>query len=81
MIHLALKWMARAMFLLAVFSALTAIYMYYTLNYGGCTEGGVTCNTNVATLYASGIGIVGFAVSGYAAHIIAKGFKKDPDRD
>ncbi len=74
MVSLALKWMARAMFALAVFSALTAIYMYYTLNFGGCTEGGPECNTNLATLYASGLGIVGFAVSGYAAHVISKGF-------
>ena len=81
MISLALKWMARAMFALAVFSALTAIYMYYTLNFGSCTGGGPTCNANVATLYASGIGIVGFAVSGYAAHIIAKGFAKQQDGD
>lgn len=68
------------MFLLAIFSALTAIYMYYTLNFGACTQGGPTCNSNVATLYASGLGIVGFAVSGYAAHIISKGFAdEDPD--
>lgn len=80
MISLALKWMARAMFLLAIFSALTAIYMYYTLNFGACTEGGPTCNSNVATLYASGLGIVGFAVSGYAAQVISKGFAdEDPD--
>ena len=80
MISLALKWMARAMFALAAFSALTAIYMYYTLNFGACAEGGPTCANNLATLYASGIGIVGFAVSGYAAHIISKGFaENDPD--
>lgn len=81
MISLALKWMARAMFALAVFSALTAIYMYYTLNFGGCVNGGPTCNTNVATLYAAGLGIVGFAVSGYAAHVISKGFSNREDGD
>ncbi len=75
MIALALKWFARAMFALAVFSALTALYMYYTLNYGSCTEGGPTCNTNIATMYAAGIGIVGFSVSAFAANIISKGFQ------
>ena len=79
MVSLALKWMARAMFALAVFSALTAIYMYYTLNFGGCAEGGPECNTNLATLYASGLGIVGFAVSGYAAHVIGKGFANNAE--
>ena len=80
MISLALKWLARAMFALAVFSALTAIYMYYTLNFGSCVDGGPPCNTNLATLYASGLGIVGFAVSGYAASIISKGFSdSEPD--
>ena len=81
MINLALKWMARAMFALAVFSSLTAIYMYSTLNFGSCVEGGPTCNTNVATLYAACLGIVGFAVSGYAAHIISKGFSNQEDGD
>lgn len=74
MIALALKWLSRAMFALAVFAALTAIYMFYTLNYGGCADGGPTCNTNLATLYAAGLGIVGFSVSAYAAHLISKGF-------
>lgn len=77
MIALALKWFARAMFALAAFSALTAIYMYYTLNYGGCADGGEACGTNLATLYAAGLGIVGFSVSGYAALIISKGFMAD----
>lgn len=80
MIALALKWLSRAMFALAVFAALTAIYMFYTLNYGGCAEGGADCNTHVATLYAAGIGIVGFSVSAYAAHIIAKGFEDAGER-
>lgn len=66
------------MLLLAVFSAVTAIYMYYTLNYGACTSGGDGCGTNLATLYAAGLGIVGFSVSGYAAHIISKGFAPPP---
>lgn len=80
MISLALKWLARALFALAVFSALTAIYMYYTLNFGSCVNGGPTCNSNVAALYASGLGIVGFAVSGYAASVISKGFAdQEPD--
>ncbi|MCR9270882.1 MAG: hypothetical protein ACX94B_05455 [Henriciella sp.] len=78
MISLALKWMARAMFALALFSALTAIYMYYTLNFGSCTDNAPECSTNLATLYASGLGIVGFAVSGYAAHVISKGFAAPP---
>ncbi|NQY98088.1 MAG: hypothetical protein HRT82_13115 [Henriciella sp.] len=77
MIALALKWLSRAMFALAVFAALTAIYMFYTLNFGSCTEGGPECSTNLATLYASGIGIVGFSVSAYAAHIIGKGFDSE----
>ena len=81
MISLALKWMARAMFALALFSALTAIYMYYTLNFGSCVEGGPNCNSNVAALYAAGLGIVGFAVSGYAAHVISKGFSNQNDSD
>lgn len=80
MLALALKWLAIAMFALAVFSALTAIYMYYTLNFGSCREGSVACNTNLATLYAAGVGIVGFSVSAYAAHAIGKGFDKQ-DRD
>lgn len=80
MISLALKWLSRALFALALFSALTAIYMYYTLNFGSCVDGGPTCNTNLATLYAAGLGIVGFAVSGYAAAVISKGFA-DADDD
>lgn len=79
MIALGLKWLSRALFALAVFAALTAIYMFYTLNFGGCAEGGPDCATNLATLYAAGIGIVGFSVSAYAAHIIAKGFDEAGD--
>jgi len=79
MVSLALKWMARAMFALALFSALTAIYMYYTLNFGECAVGGPECNTHLATLYAAGLGIVGFAVSGYAAHVIGKGFAENAE--
>ncbi len=81
MISLALKWLARALFALALFSALTALFMYYSLNFGSCSEGGPACNTQLATLFASGIGIVGFAVSGYAAHIIGKGFAPDGNGD
>lgn len=77
MIALALKWLGRAMIALAAFSALTALYMYYTLNFGGCAEGGDGCGTNLATLYAAGLGIVGFSVSGYAAFVISKGFSED----
>ena len=77
MIGLALKWLTVALVALAIFSALTAIYMYYTLNFGSCTEGGPTCNSNLAALYASGLGIVGFSVSAYAAHVIGKGFRAD----
>ena len=77
MIALALKWLARALLALAVFAALTALYMYYTLNYGSCAEGGPTCNTHLATLYAAGLGIVGFSVSSYAAYAIGKGFERD----
>lgn len=79
MISLALKWLARAMLALALFSALTALYMYYTLNYGTCVDGGASCNTNLATMYSAGLGIVGFSVSGYAAHVISKGFERNPD--
>ncbi|NQY15507.1 MAG: hypothetical protein HRT81_16880 [Henriciella sp.] len=79
MIGLALKWFGRAMLALAVFSAITAIYMYYSLNYGDCSAGGEGCETHLATLYAAGLGIVGFSVSGYAAHIISKGFAQDTD--
>ncbi len=79
MLALALKWFARALFALSVFSALTAIYMYYTLNYGSCINGGEACNSNLATLYAAGIGIVGFGVSAYASNRIAKSFQ-NPDR-
>lgn len=80
MISLGLKWLSRALFALAVFAALTAIYMFYTLNYGSCAEGGPNCNTNLATLYAAGIGIVGFSVSAYAANLIGKGFEVPEDR-
>lgn len=79
MIGLALKWLAMALFALALFSALTAIYMYYTLNYGACSEGGPDCATSLATLYAAGIGIAGFSVSAYAAHVIGKGFRQNGD--
>lgn len=79
MIALALKWLARALFALAVFAALTAIYMFYTLNFGSCAEGGPSCNTNLATLYAAGIGIVGFSVSAYAANVISNGFDDSDD--
>jgi hypothetical protein len=78
-IALALKWIARATIALAVFSAATALYMYYTLNFGDCASGGEACATNLATLYAAGIGIVGFGVSGYAAHVIARGFDQPED--
>lgn len=64
---------------LAVFSAITALYMYYTLNFGACADGGDGCATNLATLYAAGLGIVGFSVSGYAARVISKGFSESPD--
>lgn len=74
MIELALKWLSRALIALAAFSAVTAIYMYYTLNFGSCVDGGESCATNLATMYAAGIGIAGFGVSGYAAHVISKGF-------
>ena len=77
MIALALKWLGRAMIALAAFSALTALYMYYTLNFGGCADGGDGCGTHLATLYAAGLGIVGFSVSGYAAFVISKGFSED----
>ena len=80
MIALALKWLSRALFALAVFAALTAIYMFYTLNFGSCAAGGPACNTNLATLYASGIGIVGFSVPAYAAHVISAGFGREDDR-
>ena len=80
MISLGLKWLSRALFALAVFAALTAIYMFYTLNHGSCAEGGPSCNTNLATLYAAGIGIVGFSVSAYAANLIGKGFEEPGDR-
>lgn len=79
MIALALKWLARALFALAVFAAFTAIYMFYTLNFGSCAEGGPSCNTNLATLYAAGIGIVGFSVSAYAANVISNGFDDSDD--
>ena len=79
MISLALKWLSRAMFALAVFAALTAIYMFYTLNFGACADGGPNCNTNLAALYAAGIGIVGFSVSAYAAHIIGSGFSDNDE--
>ena len=79
MIALALKWLGRALIALAAFSALTAIYMYYTLNFGSCADGGESCGTNLATLYASGLGIVGFSVSGYAAFVISKGFSETPE--
>ncbi|MEO0607383.1 MAG: hypothetical protein AAFY82_04070 [Pseudomonadota bacterium] len=75
MIGLALKWLAYALVALAFFSAATAIFMYYTLNFGACTGGGDGCQTNLAALYAAGIGIVGFSVSAYAAHVIGKGFR------
>lgn len=80
MISLALKWLARALFALATFSAITALYTYYVLNYGDCADGTSACGKYIATLYAAGIGIVGFSVSGYAAHIISKGFAEN-DRD
>ena len=79
MIALALKWLGRALIALAAFSALTAIYMYYTLNFGACADGGESCGTNLATLYAAGLGIVGFSVSGYAAFVISKGFSENPE--
>ena len=81
MIGLALKWLTVALVALAVFSAATAIFMYYTLNFGACTEGGPSCDTNLATLYASGLGIVGFSVSAFAAHMIGKGFRDQPSDD
>lgn len=74
-----LKWITIALLLLALFSALTALYMYYSLNFGACTEGGEGCQTSLATLYASGIGIVGFGTSAFAAFITAKRFKDTED--
>ena len=40
MIGLALKWLTVALFALAFFSAATALYMYYTMNFGACSESG-----------------------------------------
>ena len=70
-----LKWMTIALVLLALFSALTAIFMYYRLNFGACRTGGESCITDRATLYAAGIGIVGFATSALAAHLIGRPIK------
>lgn len=67
-----LRWITIALVLLALFSALTALYMYYSLNFGACTEGGERCQTSLATLYASGIGIVGFSVSAFSAYTVWK---------
>lgn len=72
MLNLTLKWTMYALIALALFSALTAIYMYYTLNFGGCKNGAEGCYNNLATLYASGIGIVGFSVSAFTAFIIRR---------
>ena len=79
MIGLALKWLTVALVALALFSAATAIYMYYTMNFGACSAGGPGCATNLATLYASGIGIVGFSVSAFASHVIGNGFRSPPE--
>lgn len=73
-LHLVMKWISLALFLMALFSALTALYIYYQLHYGSCTHTPEPCVTHLATLYASGIGIVGFSVSGLAALIIKRGF-------
>ena len=75
MLGLMLKWMTIALGLLAIFSALTAIYMGYTLEFGSCKAGGEGCLNNTATLYAAGIGIVGFSTSAFASHIIGKRFR------
>ena len=74
-----LKWVTIALVLLALFSALTALYMYYTLNFGACSTGGEGCEINIATLYAAGIGIVGFSTSALAAFITAKRFRDTED--
>ena len=75
MLNLTLKWTMYALIALAFFSALTAIYMYYTLNFGACKAGGEGCYNNLATLYASGIGIVGFSVSALTAFIIRRNLR------
>ena len=80
-LQLMLKWLGLALFLLALFSALPAIYIYYALNFGSCQSGGEHCGSHIATLYASGIGIVGFSVSGLAAAIIRRGFQQQQDQN
>jgi len=72
MLNLTLKWTMYALIALALFSALTALYMYYTLNFGACKSGAEGCYNNLATLYASGIGIIGFSVSAFAAYMIRR---------
>lgn len=79
-LHLVLKWLTFALFFLALFSALTALYIYYDLHYGSCQTPSDQCVTHLATLYASGIGVVGFSVSGLAALVIKRGFEAS-DRD
>ena len=77
--QLALKWLAYAAILLTLFSVLTAVFVYYELHFGSCQSGGAGCETYLATLYAAGIGVVGFSLSALAALMIKRSFDRSGD--
>jgi len=58
------------LFGLAFISAVMALYMYYRINSGVCAAQTEACTHSVATLYASGLGIIGFSLSGLFALIM-----------
>jgi len=75
MLTLFLKWMTIALAILTVFSAMTALYGLYELNIGACSEACDNARTFTAYTYIGLVGLLGFGVSAYAAHTIAKSFE------
>ncbi len=77
MLGIFLKWMTIALAILAIFSALTALYGLYELNIGACSDGCETANTFSAYMYVGLVGVTGFGVSALAAHMIGKSFREE----
>jgi len=77
MLVILLKWMTIALAILAIFSALTALYGLYELNIGACSNGCETANTFSAYMYVGMVGLTGFGVSALAAHMIGKSFREE----
>lgn len=76
MIDIILKWTLYALIILTVFSALTSLYGLYELNLGTCRNGCDKARTFSAYTYVGLVGMLGFAVSAFAAWFIRKSLRR-----